>query len=203
MPCQEQIVRLLIVIHHENITKRFLKLNLEYKNKKKGRGIYKHIFFLSFVRLCSKSASCNWIPQLFLSCSLFQKAAIIIAILAQEMLRWQLSKVLTSGMYKSNFEAINKVVNKRMKKLKMEYGPFIYTIIPQSLLCYVYTQSQEILYYVIVTNKSSGNFCEAIVYVIEVLFHQCQAPQSVSKTQCSKLFSSKQCSKLFALFKIK
>ena len=49
--CQEQIVRLLVVIHHENIHQktslRFLKLNLEYQNIKMGRRTCKHQFFLS------------------------------------------------------------------------------------------------------------------------------------------------------------
>ena len=39
--------------------------NLEYKNIKMGRKTYEHLFF-SFMRLCSKSPSCNRIPQLFL-----------------------------------------------------------------------------------------------------------------------------------------
>ena len=54
--CQEQIVRLLTVMHHKKIHEltflRFLKLNLEYQNIKMGRRTYKHIFFLSFMRLC-------------------------------------------------------------------------------------------------------------------------------------------------------
>ena len=69
MSCQEQINRLMAVIHHETIHElaslRFLKLNLECQNIKMGRKTYKHLFF-SFMRSCSKSPSCNWIPQLFL-----------------------------------------------------------------------------------------------------------------------------------------
>ena len=34
----------------------------------------------------------------------------------QKTLHWQLSKVILSGMYNYNFEAINEVLNKRMKK---------------------------------------------------------------------------------------
>ena len=37
----------------------------------------------------------------------FKKAAIIIAIHGQKTLHWQLSKVILSGMYNSNFDAIN------------------------------------------------------------------------------------------------
>ena len=49
-----------------------------------GRRTYERIFFLSFMRLFSKLASCNYIPQLLLSCSFFKKAAIIIAIRGQK-----------------------------------------------------------------------------------------------------------------------
>ena len=104
--CQEQIVKLLAVIHHKKINElaslRFLKLNLEYQNIKMGRRTYfyknTYFFFLSFIKLCSKSASCNRIPKQFLSCSL---KAIIIAIISQKTLRWQSSKVTPSGMYHS------------------------------------------------------------------------------------------------------
>ena len=68
--CWEKIVRLLVVIHNENIHEvaslRFLKLNLEHHNKISGRRTYQHIYIFSFMRLCSKSPSCNRIPQLFL-----------------------------------------------------------------------------------------------------------------------------------------
>ena len=37
----------------------------------------------------------------------FKKAAIQIAIYGQKTLQWQLSKVILSGMYNCNFEAIN------------------------------------------------------------------------------------------------
>ena len=56
----------------------------------------------------------------------FKKAATVIAIHGQKTLHWQLSKVILSGTYNCNFEAIN---YKRMNKLKMEYRPFICTII--------------------------------------------------------------------------
>ena len=44
----------------------------------------------------------------------FKKAATIIAIHGQKTLHWQLSKVILSGTYNCNFEAIN---YKRMIKL--------------------------------------------------------------------------------------
>ena len=37
----------------------------------------------------------------------FKKTAIVIAIHGQKTLHWQLSKVILSGMYNCNFEAIN------------------------------------------------------------------------------------------------
>ena len=62
---QEQINRLLVVIHHENINElaslRFLNLIMGWQNIKMGRKVYEDLFF-SFVRLCSKSSSCNRIP---------------------------------------------------------------------------------------------------------------------------------------------
>ena len=69
------------------------------------------IYFFSFMKLCSKSASCNWIPQLFLKLQSFFKktaiAAIITAIHCQKLLYWQLSKVTLYVMYNCNFEVIN------------------------------------------------------------------------------------------------
>ena len=44
-------------------------------------------------------------------------------------IHWQLSKIILSGIYNCNFEAINYVLNNRMKKLEMKYVPFICTII--------------------------------------------------------------------------
>ena len=47
--CQEQINRLLVVIHHENIhelgSSRFLNLNLEWQNIKMGRKTYEDLSF--------------------------------------------------------------------------------------------------------------------------------------------------------------
>ena len=53
----------------------------------------------------------------------FKIAAIIIATNGQKTLDWQLSKVILFGMYNCKFEAINYVLNKRMKwNRNMEYG---------------------------------------------------------------------------------
>ena len=45
-----------------------------------------------------------------------KKAAIIAATHGPKTLHWQLSTVILSGMYNCNFEAINEVLNQRMKK---------------------------------------------------------------------------------------
>ena len=67
----------------------------------------------------------------------FKKTAIIIATHGKKTLYWQFSKVILSGMCNCNFEAMNYVLNKRMKKLEMEYGPFICTIIFCLIICTV------------------------------------------------------------------
>ena len=54
------------------------------------------------MRLCSKSSSCNRIPQLFVYLQSF-----VIATPGQKILHGQLSKVVPSDMYNCNFEAIN------------------------------------------------------------------------------------------------
>ena len=64
-----------------------------------------------------------------------KKADIIAATHGQKTLHWQLSTVILSGMYNCNFEAINEVLNKRMKKTEMEYGPFTCTIIFYQIHC--------------------------------------------------------------------
>ena len=65
----------------------------------------------------------------------FKKAAIIIATHDQKALHWQLSKVILSGVYNCNFEAIIYVLNKRMQKSEIEYGIFICTNIFYLILC--------------------------------------------------------------------
>ena len=94
----------------------------EHKNRKKNIAI---TTFFSFMRLCSKSASCKPVPQLFLQLhSFFKEAAIKVATLGQKNITLYLSKVITSGMYNCNFEAINQVLNNKNQKL--EYKLFIY-----------------------------------------------------------------------------
>ena len=65
------------------------------------------------MRLCSKSASCNQTPQLFLKLQSFSKKAAIIT--------------ATHGQ--------KTALNKRMEKIEMEYGPFICTIICYLIIC--------------------------------------------------------------------
>ena len=74
-------------------------------------------------------------PVVSMDAVFFKKAAIIITTHDQKTLHWQLSKVILSGMYNCNFEAINQVLNKKTKKLEMEYGPFISTIIFYLIFC--------------------------------------------------------------------
>ena len=103
--CQEQIVKLLAVIPQKNkriSIFKILKAKSGMPEHKDGKKTYfyknTYFFFLSFIKLCSNSASCNRILQQFLSCSL---KAIIIAIISQKTLHWQSSKVTPSGMYHS------------------------------------------------------------------------------------------------------
>ena len=87
-------------------------------------------YFFSFMRLFSKSPAGNRILQLFLQLQYFLIAsAIKIATYDKKKLHWQLRKVILPGMYNCNFEAINQVLNKRMRKLDMEYERFTYIII--------------------------------------------------------------------------
>ena len=120
----------MLVIHHENIHEvaslRFLNLNLEWHNVKMGRKTYGDLFF-SFMRLCSKSPSCNQIPVVFIAAVFFN--SYYNSYTWSKNITLTVKKVVLSGMYKCNFEAINQVLNKRMKKLEMEYGPFILYLI--------------------------------------------------------------------------
>ena len=89
-------------LHHEDIQElaylRFLKLNLEYQNIKMGSRTHKHLLFLSWDYVLNQHHTIEY-HRCFYSCSLFNKAAIIIAILGQKTLHWQLSNVLPSGKY--------------------------------------------------------------------------------------------------------
>ena len=56
----------------------------EHKN---GKNTWTSIYFFCFMRLCSKSASCNRIPQVVsISVVFFKKAAFIIAMHGQKTL---------------------------------------------------------------------------------------------------------------------
>ena len=73
---------MLVVIHHENMhvlaSLRFLNLNLEWLNIEMRRKTLEDLFFFSFMKQCSKSPSCNRIPQLFLELQSFLIVAAII-----------------------------------------------------------------------------------------------------------------------------
>ena len=120
---------------HKLTSLRFLKLNLECHNIKMRRK-HMNIYCFSFMRLCSKSPSCNRILQLFLQLQSFLKTQLL-----QQLQR--VKKHYTNSQVKLYplvcttviFEAINQVLNKRMKKLQMEYEPFICTIIFYLILC--------------------------------------------------------------------
>ena len=111
--CQEQIVRLLVVIHHENIHEltslKFLKLNLEYQNIKMVRRTHEHniFFFLSSDCVLNQYHAIGYHSCFLVVVFFLKKTAIVIAILGQKTLHWQLSKVIPSDMYNCNFEAIN------------------------------------------------------------------------------------------------
>ena len=137
---QEQINRLLVVIHHEDrhelASLRFLHLNLESQKVKSRRRTYEHFSFFFSMRLGPKSLSCSRYHSSFYSCRLFfKKDGIIIAIHGRKTLHWQLTKVILSGTYNCNFEATDQVSNRGKKKLEMEYGTFICTIIFYLTLC--------------------------------------------------------------------
>ena len=108
-----------------------------------GRRTWEHIFFLFFLKLCSESASCNWIPVFFKKNSYYNGYT------------WpkNITLAVPSGMYNCNFEAINMVLIKKMKKLEMEYGPFIYTIITDLMLCIRFRK--ELTYHVTFTLRTS------------------------------------------------
>ena len=87
------------------------------------------IFFLPWDNVLNHHHANRDITVVSIASVFFKKGAIIIATHGQKTLDWQLSKAILAVMYNGNFEAINKVLNKRMKKLEMEYGQFICTII--------------------------------------------------------------------------
>ena len=78
-----------LLLGHNNIHQlaslRFLKLYLTCQNIQMGRRTCEDLFF-SFVGLCSKSASCNQTPRLFLLLQSFFKKQLLIAIHGQKTL---------------------------------------------------------------------------------------------------------------------
>ena len=100
----------LAVIHHENkhelASLRFLKLNLEYQNMKMGRK-HMNVYFFSFMGLFYISIMQSDTTVVSIVRVFSKKAAIIIAILSQKALHWQLSEIIPSVLYNCNSEATN------------------------------------------------------------------------------------------------
>ena len=70
------------------------------------------------MRLCSKSTSCNRIPQLLLLAAVFyKKTTLMISIFGHKALHWQLRIVIPSGLGNCYIES--------EKKIGMGYGSFI------------------------------------------------------------------------------
>ena len=86
---------------NENIHKlaslRYLKLNLEYQNTEMEENFRRCIFSM---RLCSKSTSCNRIPQLLLLVAVFyfKTTTLMISIFGHKTLHCQLRIVIPSGL---------------------------------------------------------------------------------------------------------
>ena len=76
----------------------------EYKNGKKN--IWTSIFFLSWDYILNHHHAI-WYHCFSAASVFFKKATIIIARHGQKTLDWQLRKVILSGIYNCNFEAIN------------------------------------------------------------------------------------------------
>ena len=88
---QQQINRLLLVIHHRNIHElaslRFLNLNLEWQNIKKGRKTYEDLFFfLSFFSLINHHHAVGY-TVVSIDAVVLIAAATIIAIRGQKNIR--------------------------------------------------------------------------------------------------------------------
>ena len=117
--------------HHENIkevaSSRFLKLILEHQNIK-TEGRTNEQFFLSRSYVLNHHFPSNT-TAIFIATVFCKKAAMTIAMVGQKTFHWQLNKAIPSGTYNCNFEAINSVVNEKIKKVEMKYELFIYTVI--------------------------------------------------------------------------
>ena len=80
---------------------------MEWQNIKMGRKTYEDLSFFFHETVLNHHHVIGY-HSCFYSCSLpLMASAIIIATHGQNILQWQLSKVILSSMYKSNFEAIN------------------------------------------------------------------------------------------------
>ena len=85
-----------------------------------GRETYEYLFFNQHLLIEYHSYFC--------SCSIFWKSSYYNSYASSKNIILTV-KVIHSGMYNCIFEAINLVLNKRKKKLEMEYESYIYTII--------------------------------------------------------------------------
>ena len=100
--------------------------------------------------------------------------------------QWQLSKFVLSGMYNRNFEAINSVLNNSMKKIEMEYGLFICTIIFYLILCLRFRKeflmSKDFLHFLVTfsvivvcrynydLNYKHGSFFQLLKVIFNILY---------------------------------
>ena len=78
----------------------------EHKIEKKKKHFEHLFFFVSWDYALNQHHAIGY-HSFFYNCTLFKRAAIILAILGQKTLHWQLSKVIPSGMSNCNLETIN------------------------------------------------------------------------------------------------
>ena len=92
---------------------------------------------------------------------------------------------MPSDIYNCNFEAINQVLNKRMKKLEMEYRPFICIIIFYLILCIRFRKEflmlslyQELLtfacdFFSSCSLQVHSNFFQLLKVVFKIMYTKC------------------------------
>ena len=104
------------------------KAKSEMPEHKYGKNnVWTSIFFLSWDNVLNQHHTIRY-HSCFYSCSLFlKKTAIIIAIHGQKTLHWQLRKVIISGMYNCNFEALLCIrFRKKLLMLSLSYELLIF-----------------------------------------------------------------------------
>ena len=98
-------------MYQENIhvlaSLRFLHLNLEWQNIKLGRKTYEDLFFLFHENMFYVTIMQSDTTVVSIAVAFFNSSGIIIATNGQKTLHQQLNKVILSGMYNYNFEAVN------------------------------------------------------------------------------------------------